>query len=138
VALHVITSGIQCAHELFCGKQITQSSTQKEQFNQAAKHLSRNIRFTPECLQYHPEVVHSERGLNTLKRFLTSIAGLKGDWSMRSAIEAEKQAVATKVGPDAHVICALSGGVDSTVAATLVHSVRSSLRSSGSDACIHG
>lgn len=75
-------------------------------------------------MQYHPEVVHSERGMNTLRRFLTAIAGLTGDWSMESVIEAEKKAIADKVGPDAHVICALSGGVDSTVAATLVHQVR--------------
>lgn len=76
-------------------------------------------------MQYHPEVVHSDRGINTLRRFLTRIAGLEGDWSMQSVIDAEKQVIADKVGPDAHVICALSGGVDSTVAATLVHSVRS-------------
>jgi NH3-dependent NAD+ synthetase len=52
------------------------------------------------------------------------IAGLSGDWTMESVIEAEKRAIADKVGPAAHVICALSGGVDSTVAATLVHQVR--------------
>lgn len=76
-------------------------------------------------MQYHPEVVHSERGINTLRRFLTEIAGLEGDWTMQSVIDAEKKVIADKVGPDAQVICALSGGVDSTVAATLVHSVRS-------------
>ena len=77
-------------------------------------------------VQYHPEVVHSERGIETLRIFLTGIAGLTGDWTMQSVIDAEKKVIADKVGPDAHVICALSGGVDSTVAATLVHSVRSS------------
>lgn len=77
-------------------------------------------------VQYHPEVVHSERGIETLRRFLTGIAGLSGDWTMQSVIDAEKKVIADKVGPDAHVICALSGGVDSTVAATLVHSVRPS------------
>lgn len=75
-------------------------------------------------LQYHPEVVHSERGTATLRHFLTGIAGLTGDWTMQSVIDAEKEAVARRVGPDAHVICALSGGVDSTVAATIVHQVR--------------
>jgi GMP synthase (glutamine-hydrolysing) A subunit len=144
-------------------------------------------------LQYHPEVVHSKRGLETIRHFLTGIAGadvppcatlppartepghsaavllvrrssvltrdsascspgrkqrtapesmqrelcagrhsylrvrgagLDGDWSMHSAIDAEKEVIRSKVGPDEHVICALSGGVDSTVAATLVHQVR--------------
>lgn len=75
-------------------------------------------------VQYHPEVVHSERGTATLRRFLTRIAGLTGDWTMQSVIDAEKEAIARRVGPDAHVICALSGGVDSTVAATIVHQVR--------------
>lgn len=90
-------------------------------------HTSSNVASNTTLLsvQYHPEVVHSERGIHTLKRFLTRIAGLEGDWSMQSVIDAEKQVIAEKVGPDAHVICALSGGVDSTVAATLVHSVRS-------------
>eukprot|EP00892_Ulva_mutabilis_P010497 jgi/Ulvmu1/781/UM010_0155.1 len=74
-------------------------------------------------LQYHPEVVHSARGTATLRRFLTGIAGLNGDWTMQSVIDAEKEAIKRRVGPDAHVICALSGGVDSTVAATIVHQV---------------
>lgn len=42
-------------------------------------------------LQYHPEVVHSERGGETLKHFLHTIAGLKGDWTMASVMEAEMQ-----------------------------------------------
>jgi hypothetical protein len=152
-------------------------------------------------LQYHPEVVHSKRGLATLKHFLTGIAGariwlasrlsahprlaarfadaecgamhevhrwsrspalparsafrtrgshmsvgrmheqivlwplcmrlpvfhgaagLESDWSMESVIEAEKEVIRTRIGRSEHVICALSGGVDSTVAATLVHQV---------------
>ena len=49
--------------------------------------------------------------------------GLESDWSMQSVIEAEKKVIQEKIGDREHVICALSGGVDSTVAATLVHSV---------------
>ena len=72
-------------------------------------------------LQYHPEVTHSEKGLDTLKRFLFDIAGVKAEWSMANVLDEQIEIVKNAVGPDAHVICALSGGVDSAVAATLVH-----------------
>ena len=72
-------------------------------------------------LQYHPEVTHSERGFETIKRFLFDIAGLTAGWSMQNVLDEQIALVKEKVGPDAHVICALSGGVDSAVAATLVH-----------------
>ena len=74
-------------------------------------------------LQYHPEVVHSERGAATIKRFLFDVAGLTGDWNMADVLAEESAKIAAAVGPTDHVICALSGGVDSTVAATLVHRV---------------
>ena len=72
-------------------------------------------------LQYHPEVTHSERGQETLKRVLFDIAQVKPGWSMKNVLDEQIEIVKKKVGPDAHVICALSGGVDSAVAATLVH-----------------
>jgi GMP synthase (glutamine-hydrolysing) len=72
-------------------------------------------------LQYHPEVTHSERGFETIKRFLFDIAGLTAGWSMQNVLDEQIAVVKETVGPDAHVICALSGGVDSAVAATLVH-----------------
>ena len=72
-------------------------------------------------LQYHPEVTHSERGFETIRRFLFDIAGLTAGWSMQNVLDEQIELVKEKVGPDAHVICALSGGVDSAVAATLVH-----------------
>jgi len=72
-------------------------------------------------LQYHPEVTHSERGHETLKRFLFDIAHVSAGWSMENVLEEQIEIVKKKVGADAHVICALSGGVDSAVAATLVH-----------------
>ena len=74
-------------------------------------------------LQYHPEVMHSERGGETIERFLFGIAGVRADWKIESVLEEEMAKIAEVVGPDDHVICALSGGVDSTVAATLVHKV---------------
>ena len=74
-------------------------------------------------LQYHPEVMHSERGGETIERFLFEIARINADWKIESVLEEEMAKIAATVGPDDHVICALSGGVDSTVAATLVHKV---------------
>ncbi|GAQ82817.1 GMP synthase [Klebsormidium nitens] len=72
-------------------------------------------------LQYHPEVTHSERGLATLRRFVFDIGDCTADWKMQDVMEEEIKAIHAAVGPDDHAICALSGGVDSTVAATLVH-----------------
>ncbi|GAB4817296.1 hypothetical protein N2152v2_004342 [Parachlorella kessleri] len=74
-------------------------------------------------LQYHPEVVHSERGAETIRHFLFEIAKMTGDWKMENVLEEEMEKIRLQVGPTDHVICALSGGVDSTVAATLVHRV---------------
>lgn len=74
-------------------------------------------------LQYHPEVMHTEGGLLTLRHLLLSIAGLKGDWTMKEVLEQQLRLLEEQVGPQDHAICALSGGVDSTVAATLVHKV---------------
>jgi GMP synthase (glutamine-hydrolysing) len=60
-------------------------------------------------------------GSRPIKRFLFDIAGLTAGWSMQNVLDEQIAIVKEKVGPDAHVICALSGGVDSAVAATLVH-----------------
>ena len=72
-------------------------------------------------LQYHPEVRHSERGAETLGRFFFEIAGLKPTWQMEGVLQEQLDALVAQVGPEEHAICALSGGVDSTVAASLVH-----------------
>ncbi|MGM0589083.1 MAG: glutamine-hydrolyzing GMP synthase [Bacteroidota bacterium] len=71
-------------------------------------------------VQFHPEVVHSEHGGQVLQNFIKNICDLSGDWTADSFIETETRAVKEQVG-DAKVICALSGGVDSTVVATLIH-----------------
>jgi GMP synthase (glutamine-hydrolysing) len=69
--------------------------------------------------QFHPEVVHTQHGRTILANFLHEIAGLGDDWKMDNFVERAIAEVRAKVG-DAKVICALSGGVDSAVAATLV------------------
>ena len=71
-------------------------------------------------VQFHPEVVHSPHGMAVLERFLHDLAGCNTDWSMASVIDEQIAAIRAQVGAD-RVICALSGGVDSSVAAALVH-----------------
>ncbi|SFS02252.1 GMP synthase (glutamine-hydrolysing) [Agrococcus baldri] len=71
-------------------------------------------------VQWHPEVKHSEHGQQVLESFLHDIAGLPGDWDSGSIIEEQVARIREQVGTD-RVICGLSGGVDSAVAAALVH-----------------
>lgn len=71
-------------------------------------------------LQWHPEVGHSQFGQDALKNFLYEGAGLEPTWTAGSIIDEQVEAIRKQVG-DAQVICALSGGVDSSVAAALVH-----------------
>ncbi len=70
-------------------------------------------------IQFHPEVAHTPRGTAMLGNFLFKIAGLKGDWTMRSFVESSVKSLRELVG-DAHVVCGLSGGVDSSVVAKLL------------------
>jgi len=70
-------------------------------------------------VQFHPEVVHTEAGEKIIKNFLFKICGSKGDWTPQNFIEESIDRIKSAVG-DSKVICALSGGVDSTVAAVLV------------------
>ncbi|MFZ5352498.1 MAG: glutamine-hydrolyzing GMP synthase [Bacillota bacterium] len=71
-------------------------------------------------VQFHPEVEHTEYGNAVLRNFLYGICGLSGSWTMGSFIDEKIQEIKDKAG-DKKVICALSGGVDSSVAAVLVH-----------------
>ena len=71
-------------------------------------------------LQFHPEVVHTPTGKEMLKAFLFTDCRLKGDWTMKSFIEESIGEIRAKVG-EGRVICGLSGGVDSSVAALLLH-----------------
>ena len=71
-------------------------------------------------VQFHPEVAHTEQGTAILKNFAFGVCRLKGDWSMRSFTEESVERIRETVGSKS-VVCALSGGVDSAVAALLVH-----------------
>ncbi len=71
------------------------------------------------AVQFHPEVHHTPLGSQLIKNFLT-ICGARGDWTPAHFIETTVAAIRAKVGAG-HVICGLSGGVDSSVAAVLVH-----------------
>ncbi len=70
-------------------------------------------------VQFHPEVVHTPKGLDILKGFLFGVAGCKGDWSAGSFVDEAVGRIRAAVG-DGQVLCALSGGVDSSVTAALV------------------
>ncbi len=72
-------------------------------------------------VQFHPEVAHTPRGGEVLNNFLFAICGCTPDWTPGQLIEREIDRVRAMVGPTARVICGLSGGVDSSVAAALVH-----------------
>ena len=71
-------------------------------------------------VQFHPEVVHTPHGQEMLKHFLYDVCGCRPTWTMASIIETSVDAIRAQVG-DERVICGLSGGVDSAVAAALVH-----------------
>jgi GMP synthase (glutamine-hydrolysing) len=72
------------------------------------------------AVQFHPEVHHTPLGPQLLKNFLFDLCGARGDWTPAHFVESTVAAIREKVGKD-HVICGLSGGVDSSVAAMLVH-----------------
>jgi GMP synthase (glutamine-hydrolysing) len=71
-------------------------------------------------VQFHPEVIHTARGMEILKAFLYDVCGARPTWTRVSIIESAVEAIQAQVGEGA-VICGLSGGVDSAVAAALVH-----------------
>ena len=71
-------------------------------------------------MMFHPEVVHTPHGAQLLKNFTHKVCGLTGDWTMASFRHAEIEKIRAQVG-SGRVICGLSGGVDSSVAAALIH-----------------
>lgn len=71
------------------------------------------------AVQFHPEVMHTVEGMTMLRNFVLNICGCAGDWKMDSFVETTIRQIREKVG-DGKVLCALSGGVDSSVAAVLL------------------
>ena len=82
----------------------------------AMEHVERRVH----AVQFHPEVVHTPHGQQVLEHFLYDVCDAPPAWTMGSVIDAQVELIREQVG-DARVICALSGGVDSAVAAALVH-----------------
>jgi len=72
-------------------------------------------------IQFHPEVVHTPRGTELLRAFLFEVSGLEPTWTPGSFVQDAIERISVAVAPDERVICGLSGGVDSTVAAVLCH-----------------
>lgn len=73
------------------------------------------------CVQFHPEVSHTPLGKEIIRNFIFDICHCKGDWTPAQFIKEEVEKIRDIVGPTGNVVCGLSGGVDSTVAAVLVH-----------------
>lgn len=72
-------------------------------------------------VQFHPEVKHTEHGMDVLKNFLYRVCGCEGGWSIRGFLEEAVEEVRRQVGEGERVLCAVSGGVDSSTTAALVH-----------------
>ena len=72
------------------------------------------------ALLFHPEVAHTDHGLDILRHFAFDVCGCTGDWTMSSFVEEATARIRAQVG-DGRVVCGLSGGVDSSVAAMIVH-----------------
>jgi GMP synthase (glutamine-hydrolysing) len=72
-------------------------------------------------LQFHPEVAHTPLGVQVLRNYLFNVCDCRADWSPRAVIDEQIGLISERLGEEGRAICGLSGGVDSTVAAALVH-----------------
>jgi GMP synthase (glutamine-hydrolysing) len=73
------------------------------------------------ALTFHPEVAHTLHGARILRNFLFDVCGCRGDWTMSAFVEEAVGRIRAQVGTEGRVLCGLSGGVDSSVAALLIH-----------------
>ncbi len=73
------------------------------------------------AVQFHPEVAHTPLGAQVLRNFLFNVCGCRGDWSPEAVVNDQVTRIRAQLGEHGKVVCGLSGGVDSTVAAALVH-----------------
>jgi len=104
------------AVEAFGGKLVTLATTSNCP-HAVVRHEHRPIY----GVQFHPEVTHTPQGQQILRNFLFEVCKAAGDWSAGSIIEHAVADISRTVGPEEQVICALSGGVDSSVTAALIH-----------------
>ncbi|MGG7164423.1 glutamine-hydrolyzing GMP synthase [Clostridium ihumii] len=125
---------LETNNELFAGIEEKQCWMSHTDFIERAPESFKVIGHTSQCpvaamcneeknlyaVQFHPEVEHTLFGAKMLTNFLYNVCNVKGDWSMSSFAEQKIKEIKEKVG-DKKVLCALSGGVDSSVAAVLVH-----------------
>ncbi len=80
-----------------------------------------NEKFKIYGVQFHPEVIHTAKGTQILKNFIFNIAGAKKEWKLENWIETKIESIKKEIGPKDNVILGLSGGVDSSVCAVLLH-----------------
>jgi GMP synthase (glutamine-hydrolysing) len=73
------------------------------------------------AVQFHPEVAHTPRGAEIIGNFVFKVCGCKGDWSMASFVDEAIARIKAQVGTEGRVVCGLSGGVDSSVTAAILH-----------------
>lgn len=104
------------------GDVVTQIPTGSKELLRSGKHIAGFVSDNFMGLQYHPEVSHSEYGIEFLN-FFTAWCKAKPTWKHEQVLAAAEKYVRTTVDADAHVLCALSGGVDSSVVATLLTQV---------------
>jgi GMP synthase (glutamine-hydrolysing) len=103
------------------------STNRRRGYRTVAWSLNKSIAAIEHCekalfgVQFHVEVAHTPRGGEILNNFLFDVCGCTPDWTPGHFIETEIARIRELVGPDERVICGLSGGVDSSVAAALVH-----------------